>query len=58
VYWVSVWVSRFCFFVWRDLTTCCSVGDGNVWIAAARLLACFDFEEVEVCEIEAVIYWA
>jgi hypothetical protein len=35
-------------FLCRDLTTCCSVGDGNVWIAAARLLACFDFEEVEV----------
>jgi cytochrome P450 len=28
--------------------TVCSVGDGNVWIAAARLLACFDFEAVEV----------
>ena len=42
-------------FLWRDLTACYSVGDGNVWIAAARLLACFDFEGVEVCEIRVVI---
>lgn len=30
------------------------VGDTNVWIAAARLLYCFDFEEVEGKAIDTI----
>lgn len=30
------------------------VGDTNVWIAAARLLYCFDFEEVEGRRIDTM----